>query len=222
MHWCDIAGPPGAGKSFLADAFWHPHAFQPENTLPPASWAPFIDAITGLFDAISAHPTYEAALRMNRRSVRKMATVSRMPGGSPYVQTALLQRGLGFGWRLNDMGEKVSLVRPFFKTMPISIGVVFCTAPQVVIEERNRARLQNPATAHENREHMVPLMLPAIDIAKEVLSDRGVHCLDIDTTAPVAEARERVIDFAAREPFDASQNGFGRQVEVLSTPPPWW
>jgi hypothetical protein len=222
MQWLDVCGPPGVGKSYLADAFWPPHAFQPENTLPPAYWAPFIDAITGLFEAIREHPTFDAALRMNRRSVRKMATVSRMPSGAAYVQTGLVQRGLGFGWRLADMGASLTALRPFFTAMPVSVGVVFCTAPQAVIEERNRARLQNPQTAHENREHMVPLMLPAIDIAKEVLSERGVPCLEIDTTAPIADARERVINFAASEPFDTSQNGFGRQVEVLQTPPPWW
>lgn len=222
MHWIDIAGPPGVGKSFLADAFWPPHAVQPENRLPPASWATFINAITDLFDAIRQHPTFNAALRMNRRSIRKIATVSRLPGGNAYIQTALIQRGLGFGWRLNDLGEPLTALRPFFEAMPVSIGAGFCTAPQAVIEERNRRRLENPATAHENRAHMVGLLLPAIDLAKEVLHERGVPTVELDTTRPVAELRERLIDFAAQEPFDASQNGYRRQVEILHRAPDWW
>lgn len=221
MHWIDVAGPPGVGKSTLCDPLWGPHEVPIEDQLPPAHWQPFLDEITRLFDLIHEHWSFGPAVRMNRRSARKITTVSNRIGWLPYVQTALVQRGLGFGWRLNELG-KVEECRRYFELMPVSIGVVFLSADKEIVMSRNKQRETVKQTAHENRAFMVPLMMPAIDIAREVMRERGVPVTEIDTTQPLDDARRTLVEASRRPPFDATQNGFGRQVATVSRPPVWW
>jgi hypothetical protein len=263
MNWLDVAGPPGSGKSTLCDAIWGPHDLPIEDRLPPAAWHDFLNEITRLFHLIKPHPTFPAALRMVNRSVRKIATVARLkdenvgaslrlaPGGvlsddqsevlnfGPYIQTGLVQRGLGFGWRLNDMGKDLNELRHYFRLMPVSLGVAVTRCPPEIVEQRNHARKLVPATAHEDRAHMVRLMQPAIEIAIEVLRERGVYLIEVDTSGSVDEARARLVEFAGARSFivgrswavdstpaDAETHnppalGHSPEVEVLS-PPPWW
>lgn len=218
MHWVDVCGPPGSGKSTLCDSLWDHRAITWDGKLPPAAWHDFLNEITRLFHLVRNHSSFVAAIRMNRRSVRKMATVSRLQphdGKEPYIQTGLVQRGLGFGWRLNDMGVSLDEIRPYFRLMPVSIGVAVATAPIDVVIERNR---QRPV---ENRDFQVPLMAPAIDIALEILHERGVPVARIDTTVDPAAARGELVSFAGQEPFDPAAAGPDCEVEVLS-PPVWW
>ena len=158
---------------------------------------------------------------MNNRSIRKVATVARMNGTGPYVQTALAQRGLGFGWRMNDLGIDLNELRHFYRLMPVSIGVAFTKCPQEIVVQRNHGREKVKETAHENRDFMVPLMLPAIEIAKEALNERGVPVIEIDTTQPIEDARSQLVTFAGQVPFDPSADGPGCKVEILSQPPFW-
>lgn len=221
MRWVDLCGPPGSGKSTLADPLWGPHQIPIENRLPPAQWHDFLNEVTRLFHLIRKHRTFGAAVRMNNRSVRKVATVARMQNADTYIQTALAQRGLGFGWRLNDLGINLNELRHYFRLMPVSVGVAFTACPEAEVIRRNHLRETVKATAHENRDFMVMLMRPAIEIAKEVLLERGVPLVEIDTSGPPELGRAQLTRFAAQAPFDLSQNGPGMQVEVLS-PPPWW
>jgi hypothetical protein len=239
MNWVDVCGPPGSGKSTLADPIWGPHAIPIENRLPPASWHDFLNEVTRLFHLIKPHATYPAALRMVNRSVRKIATVARAgtistrPGATvenkvwpgPYIQTGLVQRGLGFGWRLNDMGKDLNELRHYFRLMPVSLGVAVTRCPREVVEARNHARKLIPATAHEDRAHMVSLMQPAIEIAIEVLRERGVAVLEVDTSGDVGEARAQLCKFAEERSDavagDPQALGLGPETSVLS-PPPWW
>ena len=110
-----------------------------EDRLPPAAWLDWLNECTRLFHLIKPHPTFSAALRMVNRSVRKMATVARMHGDKPYIQTGLVQRGLGFGWRLNDMGKDLNEIGHYFECMPVSIGVAFTKCPQDIVAARSRA-----------------------------------------------------------------------------------
>lgn len=240
MNWLDVAGPPGVGKSTICDPLWHSQLRFDDGRLPPASWQPFLDEITRLFGLIRRHETFQAAIRMNRRSVRKMATVARMsePDGAgaiwgqdgpirldrwhgPYIQTGLVQRGLGFGWRLNQMGADVNEIRDYFRLMPVSLGVAVLSAPAEIIEARNRARLGNPATAHEDRAFMVPLMAKPLEVALEILRGRGVPILAVDTTWPVETCRAALVDFAAARAAVADAHGYRSEGEVLCAPP-WW
>jgi hypothetical protein len=258
MNWLDVAGPPGSGKSTLCDPLWGPHALPIEDRLPPAAWHDFLNEITRLFHLIKPHPTYPAALRMVNRSVRKMATVARMPSvvpatvirgwescgpvsketvacdpAKPYIQTGLVQRGLGFGWRLNHMGKDLAEIKHYFRLMPVSLGVAVTRCPQEIVEQRNHVRRTVAATAHEDRAHMVGLMQPAIEVAVEVLRERGVEVLEVDTSGPVDKARAQLIEFAAKQhqslPRDYRYKVAGHtqtmgpcdQDPVLS-PPPWW
>jgi hypothetical protein len=192
-----------------------------EDRLPPAGWHDFLNEITRLLFLIGRHPTVGAAVRMNNRSIRKIATVARKGGDGPYIQTALVQRGLGFGWRLNDLGMPLDELRHYFRLMPVSVGVAFTQCPTEIVVERNHLRETVKATAHENRDFMVPLMLPAIDLAKEVLLERSVPIIEIDTSGSPDAGRARLLRFATEEPFDPEASGPGCEVAVLS-PPPWF
>lgn len=223
MHWVDVCGSPGAGKSTLCDSLWGPHELPIENILPPAQWHDFLNEISRLFYLIRDHWSFQAAIRMNNRSIRKIATVARglhTPKG-PYIQTALVQRGLGFGWRLNQLGLNLMELEHYFRLMPVSIGVVVVRCPQEVVIQRNHERQNIPATAHENRDFMVPLMAPCIEIAIEVLRERNVPILEVDSTQPVDVARQQLVEFARQRPFDSKAAGSDCQVPVLSKPV-WW
>ena len=237
MKWVDVAGPPGCGKSTLCYPIWGDKSVGWDGKLPPAHWQPFLDEVTGLMIAVKDHPSFGAVIRMNDRSAKKMATVYRMRvnpylpadfvesiGGNPsvFIQTGFVQRILGFGWRLVDMGRDVNLIRRALQLMPVSVGVAFLQADLETILKRNRDRENVPATAHENRSFQVPLMLPAIEVAKEVLRERGCAVCEIDVgSQTIDDARAALVAFAAQEPRDATAIRSGGEVEVLS-PPPWW
>lgn len=133
------------------------------------------------------------------RSFRKMAHVLHIYIDDIYIQTGFIQRGLGFGWRLYQMGKPIEETRRFFELMPVSLGAAFLTANPETIIARNKERLKNPETAHEDRSFMVPLMLPAIAFAKSVLADRGVPFIEVDVECQTPQAaRQQLLDFAQR------------------------
>ena len=195
MKWIDVFGPPGVGKSALCDGLWHPHAinWQDDKIRFSQSWIPFLKTTVGLLKKVEQHPSYEACLRMTRRSLRKMAAVNADQRDAIYVQTGFAQRGLGFGWRLNELGC-VEDVRAYFEQMPVSLGVVALSTDLDTIIERNKKRELEPTTAHENREHMVPLMERPMEIALEVLSQR-TQVMALDTRIPIEEARSKLLEF---------------------------
>ena len=228
MLWVDVAGPPGVGKSTLCDPIWGPHQLPIKDLPPPPHWHDFVNEVTRLMMLVREHPSFVAAVRMNRRSMRKMATVGAVfensdatgPAG-PYIQTGFVQRGLGFGWRLTDMGKDISELVHFFRLMPASIGVAFLKAPADTVAQRNKERERVAKTAHENRAFMVPLMQPALELANEVLNGRGVPTIHIDTSRPVDDCRKDLLEFAARNPRNLAPHGSSRQGPILS-PPDWW
>ena len=222
MNWVDVAGPPGCGKSTLCYPVWQDKSVGWDGKLPPAYWRPFLDEITSLCQLVADHPSFQAVLRMNDRSAKKMATVERMDDPRCFVQTGLVQRVLGFGWRLQEMGRDINLIRPALWRMPVSVGVAFLEASVETILARNREREKNPATAHENRSHQVPLMLPSIALAKEVLRERGVAVIEIDVERPIKVARAQLLEFSDGPPCYAPQIRSCDQMAVLSVPPPWW
>jgi hypothetical protein len=239
MHWLDVSGPPGVGKSALCDPLWGPHDVAPIDIAPPIEWHDFNNEVTRLLGLVREHPSFVAAVRMNRRSMRKMAAVAEMEGGS-YIQTGFVQRGLGFGWRLVDMGKPVEELYHFFRLMPASLGVVFLEADEAILTERNKAREAVKETAHENRAFMAPLMKPAIEFAKDVLSERGVPVKRIETTGDIDKARAELVGFANErvealshahvktlrptylEPRNASSAGYCDKVPPVLSPPAWW
>jgi hypothetical protein len=235
VRWVDLCGPPGAGKSTIAYPLWGDKSVTWDGKLPPAYWKPFLDEITQLMRLVMDHPSLEAVIRMNDRSAKKMATVEWMNGrvawdGMPYlndaegtfIQTGLVQRILGFGWRLHHLNRDVNLIRRALWLMPVSVGVVFLEADLETIKARNRARRLDPKTAHEDRSFQVPHMLPAIAIAKEVLNERGVPVLTLDVQhQSIDAARKQLLDFAHGPTCDAAALRSGCEGTILS-PPPWW
>ena len=241
MNWLDVAGVPGVGKSKLCDSLWSPHAIDFRNAQPVAEWHDFYNEITRLLGLVKDHPTFTAAVRMNRRSARKMAAVALgsaetfntvEPGlygwRSIYIQTGFLQRGLGFGWRFVDMKQDINELRHFFRLMPVSLGVAMLRCDPEIVKERNKAREAVEATAHENRAFMVELMEPAIELATECLAERCGRVLVIDTGKMSADAARQEIVRTAQ--FWAEQDGIlgntpatrsGGEVPVLSVPQ-WW
>jgi broad-specificity NMP kinase len=240
MQWLDVAGAPGVGKSTICDPLFGPHDIAPIDIHTPVEWHDFNNEVTRLLGLVRDHPSFVAAVRMNRRSMRKMAAVASMEGTRPYIQTGFVQRGLGFGWRLVDMGKPVEELWHFFRLMPASLGVVFLEADENTLTERNKARETVKETAHENRAFMAPLMQPAIEFAKEVLHDRRVPVWRIETTGDIDKARKELVRFAdqrvealrhshipaCRPPYLDTRNpsapGYRGKAPALSSPPVWW
>lgn len=220
MHWVDVAGPPGSGKSTLCDALWSNHAIGWDGKNPPIAWAPFIEEVDRLFGLIKGHPTLTAAYRMNVRSLKKMSTVSRLTGMGRYVHTGLVQRLIGFGWRLHHLGKDVKETMRAFELMPASIGVAFLEVDLETLLERNRAREKVPETAHENRSHQVLLMQEAIQAAKDALYMRRVPTVEISTDKVPSHCRNALIGFSYGEPFDPEA---GNPTEdLMDAMPDWW
>lgn len=221
MRWLDVCGPPGSGKSTLCDPIWGPHDVAFDDSLPPAEWHDYLNEVSRLLHLLKDCPTFVAALRMNRRSARKMNAVRMLEGQKPYIQTGFVQRGLGFGWRMVEMGIDLNELRPFFQRMPVSLGVAVCRIDAETVKQRNKDREKVRETAHENRSHMVDYMQPAIELAIEELKTRGIAVLEIDTSKPVDTSRAEIVKFADKQSRNAKANGSGCQIPVLS-PPLWW
>jgi hypothetical protein len=140
------------------------------------------------------------------------------PDKPVFIQTGLMQRILGFGWRLHDLGRDVNLIRRAVHLMPVSVGVVFLEADLETLKARNAARRLNPATAHEDRSFQVPHMLPAIEIAKEALSDRGIPWVSIDVQHQSIEAaRAQLLEFAHAGLGDAAPLRHRGEMAPVST-----
>jgi len=223
MRWVDVSGCPGSGKSTLCYPLWGDKSVGWDGLPPPAYWKPFLDEITELMMLVKDHPSFQAVLRMNDRSAKKMATVERLHDDRVFIQTGLVQRILGFGWRLHQMGRDVNLIRRALWLMPVSVGVVFLEADPEVIKERNRKRRENPETAHEDRSFQVDPMLPAIAVAKEVLRERNIPVLELDVQhQSIDAAREQLVAFADENAGNATSVRSGCEACLLSVPPPWW
>lgn len=214
MRWVDVCGAPGSGKSTLCDSIWHPHAVEWDGLGLPKEWDAWWLVVDELLRRLEGHPTYHLLLGMTRRSLRKMASVYRRPDPRVYVQTGLAQRGLGFGWRLEELGQ-VELVREYFRKMPVSLGVAVVSCPIDVAQERNRQRENISRTAHENRAFMVPLMEPAKRILIEEMNARGVPIIEIDTTQPIEQTRAALVGFARERTTDAASPRLGGEVAFV-------
>lgn len=212
----DVAGPPGSGKSALCDRIWSPNAIRwTEDPGVPKEWDKFLEVCDQLLGELQDHPTYGLLLGMTKRSLHKMAAVYRRQDDTVYIQTGIAQRGLGFGWRLNERG-RVDMVRKFFQVMPVSLGVALVDCPVEVAMERNRLRERTAATAHENREHMVPLMVRPIQIMLEELFARDVSIAQIDATKPLEDARWDLLRFASERA--ASSEASRADCKVAAVP----
>ena len=225
MNWLDVTGPPGVGKSTLCDPIYSHREIGWDNKLPPAYWKQYLDEITQLCRLVEDHPSFEAVVRMNNRTIRKMATVERMEqpeGRPPYIHVGFIQRITGFGWRLHEMGRDVNLIRPALWRMPVSLGAAFLEASPETVKQRNHARREVAETAHEDRAHMVDPMLPSIEIAKEVLHERGVPVVTIDVEHQEPNAsRKCLVDFAGENTGYTPPVRYCREVEAVS-PPGFW
>lgn len=186
MRWVDVAGAPGVGKSTLMDGLWPPRCIIWDEKPYPKEWSEFLIATDRLLKKIRRHPSFNACESMIQRSFKKIATVSRMQDDRIYIQTGLVQRGLGIGWRLKDQEE----VAAYFEVMPVSIGVAVLSAPVELVQRRNVRR-------GKDRSHMVPLMERPRQIAVEVLRDR-IPLIELDTTRPSNENIRELLAFSDR------------------------
>jgi broad-specificity NMP kinase len=222
MKFLDVAGCPGSGKSSLCYPLWKDRSVTWDGKPPVGSWRLFLDEITNLCEVIQDHPSFEAVLRMNDRSAKKMATVHRMHDDRTFIQTGFVQRILGFGWRLHEMGRDINLISNALWTMPVSVGVVFLEADLETLFQRNRDREKVPETAHENRSHQVPHMQACIPLAKDVLRERGIPIIELDVQhQSIDAARAKLVEFANQDACEPAQMGMSN-LQQFCSPPPWW
>lgn len=186
MRWVDVAGPPGVGKSTLMDELWPPRCIVWDEKPHPEEWSKFLMVTNRLLKKIQRHPSFNPCKSMIQRSFKKIATVSRMQDDRIYIQTGLVQRGLGIGWRLKDQEE----VAAYFEVMPLSIGVAILFADVEITQQRNVKR-------GKNRSYMVPLMERPRQIAVEVLRER-IPLIELDTTRPVNDNIADLLAFSDR------------------------
>ena len=193
MKWVEVAGAPGVGKSTLTDDIWPPRCIVWDKKPYPDEWKEFLKVTDRLVKRIVTHPgsffkqgsaSINACKSMIQRSFRKIATVSRIQSEKTYIQTGLVQRGLGIGWRLKDPED----VRPYFETMPISLGAVILFAPVETVQRRNVER-------GKDRSYMVPLMERPRQIAVEELRKRTL-LIELDTTRPIDESKADLLAFS--------------------------
>jgi len=218
MRWLDVMGPPAVGKSSLCDPLWPPHAidWKSDQISMPEGWKPYLKLVIEYLKKVESHPTYEACKGMTARSIRKMAAVSQSQNDHVYTQTGLAQRGLGFGWRLDDPEE----IREYFEAMPVSLGCVSLQAPPDVLKSRNKARESFEETKHENRSFMIDPMIRPQEIAVEVLGKR-CPLLQIDMTQPIEESRKLLHDFGlslagTKQAIQQEPAGFNYQEALVS------
>jgi hypothetical protein len=225
MRSVDVSGCPGSGKSSICYPIWGDRSVGWDGLQPPSYWKPFLTELEVLAGLIGDHPSIEAVHRMCARSIGKMATVERMPAPPDkpvFIQTGLMQRILGFGWRLHDLGRDVNLIRRAVHLMPVSIGVVFLEADLETLRARNLKREQDfregRASHNENRFAQCGHMLVAIEIAKEALSDRQVPWISIDVQfQSVDQARAQLLEFAHAGLGDAAPLRHRGEMAPVST-----
>lgn len=206
MKWIDACGAPGSGKSTLCYPLWSDKSVTWDGLPLPTEWQPFLKEVVKLFELVSDHPTYSAVLRMNDRTAKKMATVYRMEDERVFMQTAWMQRLLGFGWRLHQAGRDINMIRPALELMPASVGVAFLEADLETLLQRNRDREKVPATAHENRSAQVPHMLACMPLAKQVMRERGVPVIEIDVQhQSIDDARAELVAFSQTDMLPSRQ-----------------
>jgi hypothetical protein len=225
LRWLDVCGAPGAGKSVTCYAIWSDDQgkeFAARGLRPLPYWKPYLEEVNSLYELVKDHisrdpcdkhcgqPSIRKVVGMNNRSIAKIAAVERervneyLPEEyfrrdgetKVFIQTGLVQRILGFGWRLHEMRRDINLIRTALWRMPVSVGVAFLEADLETLLARNRAREKDPRTAHENRSHQVPHMLACIPLVKEVLRARGVPVVEIDVQhQSVESARAQLLNF---------------------------
>jgi hypothetical protein len=105
--------------------------------------------------------------------------------------------------------------------MPVAMGVVVTRCPEDVVVQRNHDREKVKETSHENRDFMVPLMKPAIEIAIDELRKRGVPVWEISTDQEPDVSRREIQNYAGEPPCNPEAGRPCDQVPVLS-PPPYW
>ena len=149
-----------------------------------------------------------------------------LPGAAEAV-AELRRRGVQVGFVTNTTSRSRRLLTERLRRCGIDAKpeqiVTALRAGAAHLAERGFRRISAlvPETAHEDRDFMVQLQQEPIRIALEVLRDRGVPIIEIDTTQPVDAARARLVEFAGQEPFDTAASGPRCEIEVLS-PPAWW
>jgi len=225
MRWIDVAGPPGSGKSTICDPLWPHDAIEPKEVEPPIEWHDFLNEVTRLMGVVRPHPTFVAAVRMNRRTMRKMAAVWADEREGPYIQTGFIQRGLGFGWRMLDLGiDPEKELQHFFRLMPEPLGAVFLRGDSAIIAQRNRDREKVAATAHENREHMVEKIKACEGLVNDWLSDRDIYIQNIWTDATSPEEARVIVTKLAVECDKAVSDLYQPHLSsgMTTSKPVWW
>ena len=192
----EVFGAPGVGKSALCNETWSPSV--PWDRRPhPREWATFLQCAARLERGIRDARSTRDWRRMFDKAARKLATLSRMPGGGVYAGAILVMRGLDLYRRIPNGAD----VADYFHAMPMPAGAISLYADAETIRARNLER----AIRKPNRQlsGIAPYFEAPRLMAVEILKRRGVPVLELDTRDPIASNIGRIHAFVGMPPETA-------------------
>jgi hypothetical protein len=133
---------------------------------------------------------------MFNKAVRKVATLSRMPGGG-YAGVGLVMRGMDLSWRIED----ADAVAEFYSLMPLPAGAISLYADQDTIVARNLERGKKRPSRELSR--LAFLNDAPRQMAVAILRDRGVPVLELDTRHSVDDNLDCIKRFVGLPPAAA-------------------
>jgi len=188
MRYIEICGSPGSGKSTLIDYKYPPDAIKYDNSAAPLEWKQFLDYCQECIKLMEHHKTFSVGKSLVNRSIKKMITVNNKKSDKIYLQTGFFQRSLGIYYRVDSSIRKNVIVR-YLELCPTPLGIITLNLDRDTIKERNRTRNK------QNRHFMIDLTEDCMILVRDVIAERCIKHLDLDSSLPISTARELIEDF---------------------------
>lgn len=207
MQWVELMGPHGIGKTtinhhlrkFMVQSK-HPvrgrdlrHLvdgwdFNRPTTWPLPQWCEFLEIIEELYhkSVDSKRPDFKRRRNLCR-TVMRMSVIDKLDVDWLGFMDLLGSEGMRLSYQLKNPSN----IADYFKTMPVSFGVVVLEADIDVIKKRNKARVNKAP----NFGALAERGIEACSIAANVLADR-TKVLRLDAAQPIDDTARAIAAFA--------------------------